>query len=375
MYHHTEVRLSRVLCTSIGTEPPSEFRIFPAGKFSTTKGEFVFDAAAAASVMSCYQQQGTDVMLDLEHLALGDLRREDAADARAWFKLELRGGELWATQVRWTPDGARRLKNRTQRYISPAFTADESGRVLELFNVALVAMPATHGAEPLVAARKSTTCASTRIKHNGGRRPQKVTRLNAMNPDDVKAALDALEAGDSAKALELLKAMIASAASGGAAPSSDAGTEATSDTAEVEDPAEEMAALRHQVATLTKTLTAENAKLRSEVQALTSARDGAELIERRSLVAELVKCGAETPATAWDGKPEDRKPATHLSAMPIEKLRTRVKTFSARGPRAPLSPPSGSEEVEWTDAEKRQLAHMTPEQQAKFKEIRASRRK
>ena len=104
--------------------------------------------------MAAYQAQGVDLCLDLEHLSLGDLGRADASDARGWFKLELRNGELWAVDCKWTPDGARRLSEKTQRYTSPAFLADENGRVCELINVALVAMPATHQAAPLVAAAK-----------------------------------------------------------------------------------------------------------------------------------------------------------------------------------------------------------------------------
>jgi phage I-like protein len=55
--------------------------------------------------------------------------------------------------VKWTGDGAERLREKRQRYTSPAFYQDEdTGRVKELINVAICAMPATHGIAPLVAA-------------------------------------------------------------------------------------------------------------------------------------------------------------------------------------------------------------------------------
>jgi phage I-like protein len=63
--------------------------------------------------------------------------------------------------VRWTPDGARRLQERTQRFISPAF-AHEGDRPTKLVNCALVSQPATHGAHALVAASK-TARVSARI--------------------------------------------------------------------------------------------------------------------------------------------------------------------------------------------------------------------
>lgn len=123
---------------------PTEFRIFVAGVNESTNGPATFDAAAAERVMATYQKHGVRLMIDLEHKSLWG---EDN-DARGWFDLELRGGELWAVNVTWTPDGARRLQEGTQRYTSPAF--DDTENMSWLINVALVAMPATLGAQPLV---------------------------------------------------------------------------------------------------------------------------------------------------------------------------------------------------------------------------------
>jgi phage I-like protein len=62
-------------------------------------------------------------------------------------------GELWAVNVKWTPDGERRIREKTQRYVSPAFHADkDTGRIVQLVNIAMVAMPGTHSAPALVAA-------------------------------------------------------------------------------------------------------------------------------------------------------------------------------------------------------------------------------
>lgn len=134
--------------------PPSEFRIWRSGPNTTAVGEVdVFSPKSARSVMSHYERHGADVMLDLEHLSLDPEARNYDPDARGWCKLEVRGGELWAVDVRWTPDGERRLRERTQRYISPAFRRDKrTGEVLEVINLALTALPATDQLEPLVAA-------------------------------------------------------------------------------------------------------------------------------------------------------------------------------------------------------------------------------
>ena len=133
----------------------SEFRIFKEGANDTTKGVFLFDDAAARAVFSAYMKHNVDVMIDLEHLSLEPAAPNFNPDALGWCKLELRGGELWAVDVKWTSEGARRLAAKTQRYISPAFEVDaESGRVMRLLNIALTAMPATDEATALVAANE-----------------------------------------------------------------------------------------------------------------------------------------------------------------------------------------------------------------------------
>jgi len=140
-----------------GDALPTEFLIFSPGANVSSKGTHIFDTEAAKAVMARYQSEGVDLPVDLEHDSLlGEGLRADEKDARGWYRLELRSdGSLWAVDVKWTPDGERRLREKTQRYISPAFTADkETGRVTRLLNVAIVAMPATHDAAPLVAASR-----------------------------------------------------------------------------------------------------------------------------------------------------------------------------------------------------------------------------
>jgi phage I-like protein len=137
-------------------ELPTEFRIFAAGEIATSEGPDLFDAEAARLVMAEYVRQGTDVIVDLEHDSLSKearTHRADAADARGRAALELRNGELWAVNVRWSPDGARRLREGTQPYLSPAFTRDpKTRRITSLVNLAMVSMPATYNATELSAA-------------------------------------------------------------------------------------------------------------------------------------------------------------------------------------------------------------------------------
>jgi phage I-like protein len=139
---------------------PSEFAIFTPGDNPSTKGPAIWDVQAADSVMSFVRERGrVDYMIDLEHRSLDAgavALSSDAADAMGWFNVEMRGLELWAVNVRWTPEGERRLRAKLQRYTSPAFywLDAENGRVGEIINVALVSMPATHDQAALVAASR-----------------------------------------------------------------------------------------------------------------------------------------------------------------------------------------------------------------------------
>jgi len=312
---------------------PTEFRIFRAGVNETTGPPMLFDDKAAALVMAAYAEHAVDITIDLQHDSINDaarVARNDAADARGSCKLEVRNGELWAVDVTWTPDGARRLLERTQRYISPVafYDAANDNRVTSIFNLALVSMPATHGADPLVAARKLE---------------------NSMDPKLIQEALDALIAGDAEACATILKSLVVEAAGGdaGEPPAADAGTDATAQAADPMPPKQDepppaamaasadatVAALRTalKVETPVAVLAAVNA-LKAQVDALTLAAQAEEMKERRDLVGQLVKLGAEIPATAWKdsdaGVPVDR-----LADEPIADLRERVAALAA-APRA-----------------------------------------
>ena len=134
-------------------EPPKEFRIFQRGWNYTTKGNALFDDLAAEMVMAEFRHRGVDGVIDLEHLSIDQESPNYDPDARGWYQLEVRNGELWAVNCKWTPDGERRLRQATQRYISPFFfLGEKSRRVVSVYNVAICASPATNDAPALVAA-------------------------------------------------------------------------------------------------------------------------------------------------------------------------------------------------------------------------------
>lgn len=155
MKRRRSLNLAVLALDTSGEELPAEFRLFVAGWNETENGNYLFDDEAAAAVMAAQDAHQVDRMIDLEHLSLDTESNNFDPDARGWCKLELRDdGSLWAVDVKWTEDGAQRLRDKRQRYVSPAFEIDpETKRVTKIVNIALTALPATHGTPELVAAR------------------------------------------------------------------------------------------------------------------------------------------------------------------------------------------------------------------------------
>lgn len=325
-------------------DAPSEFRLFRPGINATSKGEFLFDDAAAKSVMAAYERHGTQLMVDLEHLSLNPESNSYDPDARAWAELEVRGGELWAVNVKWTEDGAARLSAKSQRYVSPAFEVDEDNRITSILNIALVGMPATHQPAALVAANQL-------VKAN-------------MNLEVANKAIEMIAAGDSDGALALLQDMVAQAASGEEAEASpaeepdaamsepEAGEEPDEMSQLADEPAEDEEKKKDveamsQLFKLSNTTDREELvekyrALSARVDEIDAREKAAEEKERKSLVASLVKLGAELPTTAWEGEEDDRKVCSRLANEDLDSLRGRVKALSAARPkvnRPPAKPP------------------------------------
>lgn len=141
-----------------GGAPPTEIRMFQAGVTDTTKGKFLFDDASAQRVMKRFAEMGKDRLpFDYGHGMVSFKGEERAA---GWFVPAVRAGELWATDIQWTPRATRELSEREWRFYSPAFRAlysddpAEPALITELINCALTNLPATIGQKPIVASEK-----------------------------------------------------------------------------------------------------------------------------------------------------------------------------------------------------------------------------
>jgi phage I-like protein len=304
-----------------GDEPPSEFRLFTAGKVETTKGEFIFDEAAAQAVMAEYQKHGIDLMVDYDHASLASLSLDPATAGKAagWFCLEVRAGELWAVNVRWTEPAAQALRAKEWRFMSPAFSTDEEGRITSVMNVAITNLPATRNLDPLMAASAAGK--------------------SMLDASLISKALEAIAAGDEAGAMDILKSIVAAAAGGGEEkpaeekPAEDTPTAAAegAPVEEEEKPEEVMAASARLMRLSGKTSIVDaiaevevwrtsHLKLETETQKLAAERKVLEDAERRKLCVELVSLAGRAPATVW-ADDKSSAPKAYLAAMPIADLR------------------------------------------------------
>lgn len=132
---------------------PSAFRLFRAGANETHKGVFLFNDRAAASVLDAAKRWGVRLSIDYNHGMLDGWPVDPSAAGKSAgsFVLDVRAGELWATDVKWTPAAKLAVESREWLYISPAFYNDDDGTIIELINVALTNIPATHNLDPLIA--------------------------------------------------------------------------------------------------------------------------------------------------------------------------------------------------------------------------------
>lgn len=178
-----------------------EVKIFDYGWNNSSKGRFLFDEKAAHDVMEDFRLAGNDMMIDLEHLSLDTESNAFDPDARGWCTLEVRkDGSLWAKIKSWTSDGMRRLKEKLQRYFSPAFSIDtESKRIESIYNIAICAIPATYNAQPLVEAKRLTGKTFVSLSYGVDMELAKIAVALGLPEgatlDDVLAAIKSLQDG------------------------------------------------------------------------------------------------------------------------------------------------------------------------------------
>lgn len=134
---------------------PTELRLLRCGENRTAKGVFMFDDVAAQRVMTRYAEMGRAwVIADYDHGSLQKTPVDPSRSSRAagTARLELRDGELWAVNIKWTSAAKAAIEAGEWPSISPAFAHDDDGRPNWLINFGLTGNPATYAPAELIAA-------------------------------------------------------------------------------------------------------------------------------------------------------------------------------------------------------------------------------
>lgn len=135
---------------------PTEFCLLKSGVNTYNDGDTIlFDDKSAEETMRRYRARGIDLMADYEHMSLARPPMQAPASAKKWVP-DMRGGDLFASQIAWTEKAKSMLSAGEYRYFSIACRVDaKSNRCVELINFALTNTPAANGIAPLVAASRT----------------------------------------------------------------------------------------------------------------------------------------------------------------------------------------------------------------------------
>ncbi|AUX31934.1 MULTISPECIES: phage protease [Sorangium] len=329
---------------SLDGQPPSELRLFRAGQNKTTKGTYVFSERSATAVMAAFKEHGVELPFDYGHAMAVGANLSDDGKAAGWFTLEVRGGELWAVSIRWTDKAAKEIAAREWRYVSPWFEYDpESREITTIINVALTNIPATHEAQPLMAA------SLLEFLENSMR--EKIVSLLGLSAEatdeEIAAAVEAItkklasaeeELSKAAKAAEETKANILAA-----------GTtliETTDWGSKVEELSRQLTARDAAVEALSK-----------EVETLKAEKLS---VERKGLIEEGIRSFKIAPAQR-----------AYFEKKTLEDIREYLSVAPVLVP--PSVTPSGEPLVSLTDEDKAMAEKLglTPDQMAKGKEVLA----
>lgn len=134
-------------------------RVLPAGQFRSADGSgrpsdvpsWHIDAASAAQLIARANGRADRKVIDYEHQTIKTNTNGQPAPAAGWMgAMEWRDDGLYITPD-WTDRAAAMIAAREYRYISPVFTYDSTGRVLDLLHAGLTNFAGLDGLADLAA--------------------------------------------------------------------------------------------------------------------------------------------------------------------------------------------------------------------------------
>ncbi|WP_145507530.1 phage protease [Yersinia hibernica] len=151
-------------------------QLFPAGEFRAVDGRpeecdrWVMNAEIAQRLIDTANAKLTPYVIDYEHQTLKAAKNGQPAPASGWFKtLEWREGKgLFAIDVKWTDAAAAMILKDEYRFISPVFSYNKSGHVLQILHAALTNTPALDDMDEVMLAAASVLAINSTSEGNAG---------------------------------------------------------------------------------------------------------------------------------------------------------------------------------------------------------------
>ena len=132
-------------------KPPAEVQLWSVGANATDYGVHVWSNRSVAEVLARYTERGNPLLVDVEHNG-STLKDGEPAVTAGYAKLEVRAGAPWLV-FEWSDYGREQIESGQRRYLSPEYDVDKNtGEILALYRVSLVADPGTHRARMLASA-------------------------------------------------------------------------------------------------------------------------------------------------------------------------------------------------------------------------------
>lgn len=131
-------------------EPPAEIQLWNVGDNPTDYGVHRWTDRSVREVMTRYAERGNPIQIDVDHNYSGaEVPVDGTLPTGGYARLEVRNGAPWLV-FDWSAYAIEQIATKQRRFLSPEYDVDkQTGEIVALYRVSLVADPATHHARQL----------------------------------------------------------------------------------------------------------------------------------------------------------------------------------------------------------------------------------
>lgn len=277
---------------------PREIQLWNNGENPTDYGVHVWTERSRAEVLARYTERGNPLLVDVEHN--GSTVAGEPAVTGGYARLELRAGAPWLV-FDWSDYGRGQIESGQRRFLSPEYDVDKNtGEILALYRVSLVADPGTHRARMLATAGR-------------GKMDQKVL-LAAL-----RAALSAEDPAVTKESIANLVAELEKGDGGEGSATDDTATDTTQADASTEDSGEQQTAAEDDEDAKKKADEAEKARAKAAAKAKPAPAGSVDAIAAAATAATAqIKAAQRDHLLATQGDKLEPAIRRWASAQPLE---------------------------------------------------------